>query len=98
MNGRTNSLILVLLLMLGSALEAAASITLPISHDWTFRVGGLKVGLTGYSPGIFNYRTEIDYGVGYFTTRLPAPVCASLPFLVFVGGYLIFRRRSGSAS
>jgi hypothetical protein len=97
MCARTKSLILVLLVMVGPALEASATTVLPISHNWTFRVGGRKFGLTGYPPGFSIYRTSIWYGSGYFTTRLPAPMCVTLPLLVCAGGYLIVRRRNESA-
>jgi hypothetical protein len=83
--------------MVGSALGASASTTIPISHNWTFRVGGLEFGLTGYPPGFFTYRTEINYGFGYFTTRLPAPVCVTLPLLVCAGCFVTFRRRNETA-
>lgn len=102
---RTKKLLLVMLVMGGSALEASATEVISPCVEWTFRVGDRVFGLEGYhrrdgkrgeSPSIFRTTTVIHYGSGYSRVSTPvivvAAVSGALPLLICAGCLLMIRR------
>lgn len=96
MRTRSRSLLVVLLLMGGSVLEASARSNIMHRDNWTFRIGGHRFGFEGYRMVGRKYITIVHYGFGTFYSTLPVQAVAALSGalpLLGVAGYLFFVRR-----